>query len=395
MGTMAAVMAVGVSDIALYSNVAIATVAALIALFGRRLGGDRVALRDLVVLTAFMAVVVGVEIGLLLTLGVVDRFGVAHVLYLFLVLGVPLFAIIVLLLPTFTGYAKAVARPTAPALLTLPLLIVPMALGWYATHVVPNRLTTTTASVGLDPGRSGAGAVRVGVIGDIQTNSIGDHEWNAVTRLMEQRPQVIFVVGDLFQGTDEDFARELPEFRELLASLSAPAGVYAVLGNSESKEQMTEMVRGTGVQFLFNSEASVQIGDRQVTVAGTDYHLSWNGPLDTIAALERPGAGDIRILLAHTPDVIEHVPANSRIDLIVSGHTHGGQIALPAVGVLFDNVRVPREVAAGGMSVLNGRRIWVTTGVGVVREQAPQVRFGVTPTVDVLTLDTAAQGSPS
>jgi uncharacterized protein len=70
----------------------------------------------------------------------------------------------------------------------------------------------------------------------------------------------------------------------------------------------------------------------------------------------------------------------------VAGHTHGGQVQLPIVGPPSIASRVPREVGAGGLHELDGRRIYVSRGVGVERGQAPLLRFGAVPEVSLITL---------
>ncbi len=101
---------------------------------------------------------------------------------------------------------------------------------------------------------------------------------------------------------------------------------------------------------------------------------------------EAPGSTDIRILLTHAPDAALLLPRDSRVDLVVAGHTHGGQIQLPLVGPLVTFSRVPRDVAGGGLHVLDGTQVYVSRGVGCERGQAPQIRFLCPPEVSLLTL---------
>jgi uncharacterized protein len=80
------------------------------------------------------------------------------------------------------------------------------------------------------------------------------------------------------------------------------------------------------------------------------------------------------------------------VDLVVAGHTHGGQLQLPLVGPPMIASRVPRDVGAGGLHVLDGRRIYVSRGVGVERGQSPNLRLGAPPEVAVVTLTSPPPG---
>ena len=88
----------------------------------------------------------------------------------------------------------------------------------------------------------------------------------------------------------------------------------------------------------------------------------------------------------HYPVPVLSLTPGTTIDLILSGHTHGGQVALPRLGPLVTASDVPRVVAAGGLHVVDGHPIYVSTGVGLERGQAPQLRFGVPPSVALITI---------
>lgn len=104
------------------------------------------------------------------------------------------------------------------------------------------------------------------------------------------------------------------------------------------------------------------------------------------ALLEGTRPSDLVIALSHNPDNVLSYPARTTIDLTISGHTHGGQVALPVVRSAFTRSEVPDEVAAGGLHLLNDHPLFVSTGVGIERGQAPQLRFGVRPSVGLLTV---------
>jgi uncharacterized protein len=94
----------------------------------------------------------------------------------------------------------------------------------------------------------------------------------------------------------------------------------------------------------------------------------------------------VRILLTHRPDAAFHLPEGG-VELVVSGHTHGGQVQLPWIGPPITMSNVPRDVAAGGLHTLDGQEIYVSGGVGLERATAPQVRLNARPSIGIVTLD--------
>lgn len=88
------------------------------------------------------------------------------------------------------------------------------------------------------------------------------------------------------------------------------------------------------------------------------------------------------------------LPERSRVDLVVAGHTHGGQIVVPWYGPPMTLSRVPREVAAGGLHRVNGNAVYVSRGVGMERMQAPPMRFLCPPEVTIVTLASASADAP-
>nr|MDQ3359861.1 phosphohydrolase [Actinomycetota bacterium] len=186
-----------------------------------------------------------------------------------------------------------------------------------------------------------------------------------------------------------EFERELPALRDLLSRLSAPGGVYFAMGDTDQHpDRVPRMIEGTRVEPLVNRIVRVGVGDRLFSIGGVELDYTSTGARATVHQLdEASGAGDIRILVAHRPDVALGLRPSSRIDLTVAGHTHGGQVALPIVGPLMAFTDVPLAVAAGGLHDLgDARRIYVSRGIGMERGQAPRVRLNVPPEISLLTL---------
>jgi predicted MPP superfamily phosphohydrolase len=257
--------------------------------------------------------------------------------------------------------------------------------GAYATFVEPARLVTEEVTVPLDPGRAGSEPIRVAVLADIQSCEVTERLREAVRRAMDFEPHVILLPGDLMQ-CERVAARErgIPEFRRLLAPLDAPLGVWFVMGNTDRQSTVLRVLEGTNVQLLRDETRLLTRGGRRVLLAGADFAARSEGFVRGLAR-ERPG--DVLLLFAHYPDVIHFVDPAAEIDLIVAGHTHGGQVVLPFFGPPITLSSVPRRVAAGGLHEVEGARIYVSRGIGAERASAPLVRFNCPPEVSLLTLE--------
>ncbi|MDE0065681.1 MAG: metallophosphoesterase [Acidimicrobiaceae bacterium] len=300
-----------------------------------------------------------------------DVFTSIHVTYLVLTVGVPLAGTIVLF------FARNRTR-TITALCVLAL--VPVPLGIYATYIEPfwlrvDRVELEVKGVSED--------IRIGVLADLQTTAIGPYENSAVDRLIEVEPDLVLIPGDLYQIDQDRFDEKIPEFNEMIQRLvdEVPI-VLLVSGNTDRIGGLGKIVRGTGARVLNNQIETLEVNGNTVSVLGIT--LFGNERVAQLRAEEIAGSSvDLRIVLAHQPDEIRLIESTP-VDLLVAGHTHGGQIALPFIGPVVTASDVPRHVAAGGLHELHGTPVYVSTGVGRERRTAPQVRFGVRPSIGII-----------
>jgi predicted MPP superfamily phosphohydrolase len=324
---------------------------------------------------------VGVMALAVLVPGGLRFFGIVHLAYLGLVVSVPMVGL--------AAGARALAgrgSVAAQAPIAVALLL-PAAVGWYATHVAPFRLVVDRVSVPLDPARSGHQPVRIGVLADLQTNDVGGYEHGAVDRLLAEQPDLILLPGDLFQGSPSSFAAHEEELRRLLGRLHAPHGVWFVRGDVDRGDYADRALRGTGIAILDDEIVDITVGDRHLQLGGN--RLAYADPAAGAVRRALEAADDgraVRILVAHRPDAALDLAPGSRVDLTVAGHTHGGQVVVPGFGPLLTMSAVPRQVAAGGLREVDGNAVYVATGVGMERNQAPQVRLFSRPSIGVLEL---------
>ncbi len=313
----------------------------------------------------------------LLTAAGLDEFGIVHVLWLDLVVAVPVAGLVLLL--------RRGSHPVTRVVGGLALL--PAVLGVYASFIEPSRLVIQRTDVRVPAARAGKDPVRIGVISDLQFSRVGAHERRAVERMREQRPDVVLLPGDLHQGPDDEFREQLPAIRRLLGTLRPPGGAYFVTGDQETGPEARAALRGTGVKLLDNDTAHIRVRDRRLAIVGVQ--LAPGAGFGVAALREfdrRRDPREVGLVLAHRPDWVGFMPRRDTADLMVSGHTHGGQVQVPYAGPPTVASQVPRGVGAGGLHELDGQRLYVSRGVGVERGQAPKLRIGAPPEVSVLTL---------
>lgn len=197
------------------------------------------------------------------------------------------------------------------------------------------------------------------------------------------RPDLVALTGDFtFAGR-----RYVAPVAELLRSFTAPAGVYTVLGNHDyyaSAPYVSDALRRAGCRLLIDAQDVIeQRGDR-LAILGVDDFYHGNTDLTRLLRDVPPGAPTIT--LSHNPDFIEEFAIKERhTDLMLSGHTHGGQIRLPLLGA----PHVPSYYGQRYVKGLNHKgamQIYTTRGIGTVIAPA---RIDCPPEIVLYTLQPA------
>ena len=150
------------------------------------------------------------------------------------------------------------------------------------------------------------------------------------------------LTGDYRGGTYGSFADTLEGMARVKASLNGP--VYGVLGNHDTI-QMVPGLEAMGIRVLLNECATIERGDQRIHLAGIDDAHYFRVDNIEKAALPIP-EGEFSILLSHTPEIYRQA-AHADFDLLLSGHTHGGQICLPGSIPITLDAKLPRRLGAG------------------------------------------------
>jgi predicted MPP superfamily phosphohydrolase len=209
----------------------------------------------------------------------------------------------------------------------------------------------------------------------------------ALARTLAEKPDVIALTGDFIDRGPKHVATAAKLFRHL----RAPLGVFAVLGNHDFSVHNARGVRrhpelhravadalgAEGVRVLRNESVRFDRDGAGLIVAGIDD--LWSRESDPAAALAGSCPATPRVVLAHNPQSVDQF-GEHRFDLVLSGHTHGGQVDWPGVGRVLLGKKARRWAA--GLYPHNGGHLYVNKGVGF----GWRFRFGVRPEVAVFTL---------
>jgi uncharacterized protein len=226
--------------------------------------------------------------------------------------------------------------------------------------------------------------VRIAVLADLQTDRIGAYEREVLQRLMAEKPDLVLLPGDYLAAEAGAQVQALvPAFQALLreAGLRAPLGAYAVEGDCESRDPgWARLFEGTQVRPLLRRQTLRLPG---LCLTGLTRDESADVRL-VVPACER-----FHVVFGHRPDfALGEVQA----DLLVAGHTHGGQVRLPLLGPIVTFSQVPRAWAAGVTDLGGGRTLIVSRGIGMERGLAPRLRFLCRP--ELLIVDLVPADSP-
>ncbi len=244
-----------------------------------------------------------------------------------------------------------------------------MATGVYAFFIEPWQLEVNRFVI---PSPKMKRHLRIAIIADLQTDAVGLYEEDVLDRVLAGRPDLILMTGDYIQHHRWDaYHREGQRLNALLKRLNfrVPLGVYAVQGDADKLGQWTAIFESTEVVTLLQRK-TIDLGD--VAITGLPLHESrW--PRATIGPHDK-----FHIVFGHAPDFsLSRVEA----DLLIAGHTHGGQVRLPFIGPLITLSRVPRAHAAGLNRLDAQRTLIVSRGIGMERGGAPRLRFLCRPEI--------------
>lgn len=223
-----------------------------------------------------------------------------------------------------------------PAILCIALIVTGAYLFWGN-----NSLTVSTYTVSPEGLPESFDGYRIVQISDLHNKNFGSR---LPDKIRELEPDIIAVTGDIIDSYSTDVEAAV----DFIESIRDIAPVYYVTGNHENRlpEEYASLraeMESMGVTVLDGKSVTLEKGDDEICLMGID-DLNFFGSSimnedrilfsENLSSLAEQAGERVGILLSHRPELL-HIYAENGVDLVFSGHAHGGQIRLPFVGGLF------------------------------------------------------------
>ena len=207
--------------------------------------------------------------------------------------------------------------------------------------------------------------LKIAFISDIHYNNF--MHYDRLSKMIEtinnNKPDIIIFGGDLFDDPDvyEISDEKRDELIECLKSLEAEYGKFAVLGEEDHfVDKVEDLLFKADIELLNNESIIInKNGSSNINLIGIDSLIGGNADIEK--AFENVDTSLFTIVVSHAPDIFDQLPFNN-IDLVLSGHSHGGQISLPLIGAISKKEGA-MEYSLGNYYV-NDTTLIVSNGLG-------------------------------
>jgi uncharacterized protein len=245
--------------------------------------------------------------------------------------------------------------------------------GAYGVAYERHHIETTDATLPVSGLPGALDGLRIGFVTDIHHSAMVPAEdvRTTVDLVTAARPDLIVLGGDYVTWGDRTFVGPVAE---LLAPLTAPHGVFAILGNHDDDRDMPAALTAKRIQVLRDARTRLEIHGEGLELAGIRF---WTRKTSDIARVIGR-ARDTVLLLAHDPRRLDEA-ADLDVPAVLAGHTHGGQVVLPGVGAVARR----RFPVLSGLGSRDNTWMFVSRGIGTV--YVP-IRINCPPEVAIVTL---------
>lgn len=273
-------------------------------------------------------------------------------------------------------FISILLAPIAAVLLILP----------YSRFIEPNWIEVKKVVIRSDKFTPEISKLKIVQISDLHLERIGYREKKLLTIVKRLKPDIIFITGDFVT-----YRKNLNLCLEFLQKFEATKGIYAILGNHDyyqfHERELIPKLREIGINVLLHDNLQLDLGQGQkIWIAGLSDHygeLARHGqPHFLRQAFANIPPEDVKIFLTHNPDVAAlDALKEFHPDLILAGHTHGGQFGIELIRKYYWYAE--RSDYMAGLFKVNGMPLYVNRGIGTITKP---VRFFARPEVTVISL---------
>ncbi len=287
----------------------------------------------------------------------------------------------------------ALLQPAGSGWLALSAMAALTGLVCYATWVEPFQIQVTEQKLAFSQWSRDTPPLRLLHLSDLHLERIGLREERLNDLIAELCPDLICFSGDILSLSHNEDPRAIADARTVIARWRAPLGVYAVTGSPlvDVPQSAASVLEGLPhLRWLCDQSVILNANGRPLALVGLS--CSHNPAADgrnLTAALEEVPPDTPVILIYHSPDLAPHA-ARSRVDLQLSGHTHGGQIRAPIYGAIITSSVYGKRFEMGCYKLpragAESLTLYVSRGIGVEGGIAPRARFLCRPEIILWTL---------
>ncbi len=218
-------------------------------------------------------------------------------------------------------------------------------------------------------------------MGDIHLERPGMREKKLLITLKSLRPSFILFTGDFLNLSNNEDDDAIEKVSKLFTEINEISSTFFVSGSPavDLDDSLKEIITKTKATSLINKVQSLHLNNVEIQLIGLDCTHKPSKDIANLADLSSKKAA-VNILMYHSPDLVFELREEDEIDLMLSGHTHGGQVRIPLVGAIFTGSLYGRKLQSGlylmGKTVLS-----ITRGIGFEGMGAPRVRFFCKPEI--------------
>jgi predicted MPP superfamily phosphohydrolase len=252
----------------------------------------------------------------------------------------------------------------------------------YAYWVEPHRIHLTRQTLRhakLPPGPP----IRILHLADLHLERKTGREQQLQQLIRELQPDLILFSGDFLNLSYTLDPEAWSDVRTMIEEWKAPLGVFAVTGSPpvDQPQVLPHLLEGyTHIRCLHGERVSLRHNGCTVDLVGLDCsHKPFIDGPKLLAAFGTPPPDRFTILLYHTPDLAPEA-SMAGVDLMLCGHTHGGQVRLPGLGAVYASSLYGKRFEAGRY-LLDRTTLYVSRGIGMEGMSAPRVRFLCPPEI--------------